>query len=76
MRQDIIIDKKLCYRVYAERKIFRGLLEQLIMYTFGRILMQLGILLGHFVCKKAQHVERLSPHSYHFPSQGLMPGHI
>ena len=48
MRQGIIIDEKLCDRVFMERIICRGLLEQLIMHTFGKNLMQQGILLGHF----------------------------
>ena len=36
MQEDIIIDK-LCDRVYIERKIFSGLLDELIMYAFSTL---------------------------------------
>ena len=36
MRQGAFFRKKLCDGVDTERKILRGILEQLIMYTFGK----------------------------------------
>ena len=38
MRQGIIIGQKLCERISKDRKIFRGLMEHLIMYAFGKFL--------------------------------------
>ena len=36
---------------------------------FGKIFMQHGILLGHFLCDRVQGVERFAAHPRHFPSQ-------
>ena len=46
-------------KAYIERKIFRGLLEQLIMYTFGKIFMRQSIIWGIF-CDWVQGVKRFS----------------
>ena len=57
-RQGISIDRKLCNREYTERKIFRVLLEQLIMYNFSKLFMRRGILLGDILCDRVQGVEK------------------
>ena len=49
MGQEIIINEKLGDKVGIERKILRGLLERLIVHTFGKICMRQGIVLELFV---------------------------
>ena len=66
MRQGITIDKKIMRQGITRKEIFRVLLKQ---YTFDKIFMRQGILLGNFLCDRVQGVKRFSAHPRHFPSQ-------
>ena len=58
---------------YVQRGIFRVVLEQLIMYTFGKIFMLQAKLLGHFSCDMFR-VWRGFPHTpiTSYPSESSM----
>ena len=64
--------RKLCDRVSCGRT-FRVFLKELIMYTFDKIFMRQGMLLGYFVCDRILGVERFATHPRHFLSQITPP---